>query len=76
MEKQLTPEELSEIQNLQEQIQEITLQLGSIEIKKIQLKNLVLSLQKKEEEIAVSLSNKYGKGSLDISTGKLTIVED
>ena len=76
MEKQLTPEELSEIQNLQEQIQEITLQLGSIEIKKIQLKNLVSSLQKKEEEIAVSLSNKYGKGSLDISTGKLTIVED
>lgn len=76
MEKQLTPEELKEIQDLQEQIQEITLQLGSIELKKIQLKNLILSLQKKEEEIAVSLSNKYGKGSLDITTGKLTIVED
>ena len=38
-EKQLTPEELQQVKNLQNQVQEITTQLGTIEVRKIQLKN-------------------------------------
>lgn len=73
-EKQLTPEELQQVKGLQEQTQQVTMQLGSLEIKKMQLKNLISQLQQQEEQIAKTLSDKYGNGTLDIDTGKLTIV--
>ena len=76
MEKQLTPEEIQQIKNLQDQVQQVTLQLGNLELKKIQLKEIVLNLQQAEEEVAKTLSNKYGVGTLDIDTGKLTITEN
>ena len=75
MEKQLTPEEIQQIKNLQDQVQQVTLQLGTIEVKKIQLKDSILKLQQQEEQLAKSLSDKYGNGTLDIDTGKLTIAE-
>ena len=75
-EKQLTPEELQQVKNLQDQVQQITLQLGTIEVKKIQLKDSILKLQQQEEQIAKTLSDKYGIGTLDIDTGKITVVEN
>ena len=75
-EKQLTQEELQQIKDLQDQVQQVTLQLGNLELKKIQLKEIVLTLQQAEEEVAKTLSNKYGVGTLDIDTGKLTITEN
>ena len=74
-EKQLTQEELQQIKDLQDQVQQVTLQLGNLELKKIQLKEIVLNIKQAEEEVAKTLSNKYGNGSLDIDTGKLTIAE-
>ena len=74
-EKQLTPEELQQVKNLQNQVQEITTQLGTIEVRKIQLKNIILKLQQQEEQLAKTLSDKYGNGSLDMDTGKLTVAE-
>ena len=74
-EKQLTPEELQQVKDLQNQVQEITTQLGTIEVRKIQLKNVISNLQQEEEKLAKTLSSKYGNGSLDIDTGKLTIAE-
>ena len=75
-EKQLTPEELQQVKNLQDQVQQATLQLGNLEIKKIQLKESILKLQQTEEQLAKSLSNKYGVGTLDIDTGKITPIEN
>ena len=75
-EKQLTPEELQQVKTLREQTQQVTLRLGALEIKKMQLKNQVRSLQQQEEQIAKTLSDKYGIGTLDIDTGKLTITEN
>jgi len=75
MEKQLAPEEIKQIKTLQEQIQEVTLQLGALEVRKINLKDLVIDLRKQEEKIAQTLSDKYGTGTLDINTGKITISE-
>ena len=75
-EKQLTSEELQQVKTLREQTQQVTLQLGALEIKKMQLKNQVRSLQQQEEQIAKTLSDKYGIGTLDIDTGKLTITEN
>lgn len=74
-EKQLTPEELQQVKSLQEQSQQVTIQLGTLEIKKMQLKDQIKNLQQQEEQLAKSLSDKYGNGTLDIDTGKLTIAE-
>mgnify|MGYP006087592877 CR=1 FL=1 len=47
MEKQLTSEELNQVKNLQEQTQQVTMQLGAVEIKKMQLKDLIQNLLKR-----------------------------
>ena len=75
-EKQLTSEELQQVKTLREQTQQVTLRLGALEIKKMQLKNQVRSLQQQEEQIAKTLSDKYGIGTLDIDTGKISVTED
>ena len=41
----------------------------------MQLKDQIKNLQQQEEQLAKSLSDKYGNGTLDIDTGKLTIAE-
>ena len=76
MEKQLTQEELQQVKDLQDQVQQATLQLGNVEVRKIQLKETILKLQQAEEQLAKTLSDKYGVGTLDIDTGKVTVVED
>ena len=43
---------------------------------KIQLKETILNLQQAEEQLAKTLSDKYGVGTLDIDTGKITVVEN
>ena len=75
-EKQLTQEELQQIKDLQDQVQQVTLQLGTLEVKKIQLKETILNLQQAEEQLAKTLSDKYGVGTLDIDTGKITVLEE
>ena len=76
MEKQLTPEEIQQIKNLQDQVQQVTLQLGAVEVKKIELKEIILGYKKAEENLAKQLSDKYGVGTLDIDTGKITVLEE
>ena len=73
--KIITPEELQQVKSLQEESQQVTIQLGTLEIKKMQLKDQIKNLQQQEEQLAKSLSDKYGNGTLDIDTGKLTIAE-
>tara|TARA_R100000773_G_C4129575_1_gene61063 strand:+ start:101 stop:394 length:294 start_codon:yes stop_codon:yes gene_type:complete len=69
-------EELNEIKNLRSELNQITFQLGQLEINKIRILNTkdllkkdLVNLEKKESEIAKKLTNKYGKGSIDIETG-------
>ena len=69
-------EELKEIKDLRLSLDTITFQLGRISIEKIKLeetknllKNQLKDLEKKEASIAKKLTNKYGKGSIDIETG-------
>ena len=76
MEKQLTQEELQQVKDLQDQVQQATLQLGNVEVRKIQLKETILKLQQAEEQLAKTLSDKYGVGTLDIDTGKITVLEE
>ena len=79
-----TEEELKSLQDLQGTYQQITLAMGQISLSKIQLENREQSVlntlnevREKENELAKELTEKYGKGSLNIETGEFTpIVEE
>ena len=80
--KNFSPEEIKEVTELQEQFNKITFQFGQLKIGKISLekqelyiKKLYSSLETKEKELAKKFTTKYGKGSLDIETGKFIPVE-
>ena len=82
-EKQLTPEELETLQTLQTKTNQITLQFGQLYLSKnrlneqeVQLKEILKDLEQEETTLAKSLSDKYGNGTLDLDTGKITIVEE
>ena len=77
-------EELKSLQDLQGTYQQITLAMGQISLSKIQLENREQSVlntlgevREKENELAKELTEKYGKGSLNIETGEFTpVVEE
>ena len=79
-----TEEELRSLQDLQGTYQQITLAMGQISLSKIQLENREQSVlntlgevREKENELAKELTEKYGKGSLNIETGEFTpVVEE
>jgi len=75
----LTQEELQNLQEHLNQSQTLTLELGEIELIKLQLENRyevakkhLLELTKKEQEMNEVITNKYGKISLDYKTGEYT----
>jgi|TARA_R110000823_G_scaffold176653_1_gene309170 hypothetical protein len=80
--KNFTPEELQELKKLQENLNTLSFQFGQLQISKIKLqeqedflKNQLLSLNKEETEIAKRLTDKYGKGNLDLETGEFAPIE-
>ena len=78
-----TEEELKSLQDLQGTYQQITLAMGQISLSKIQLENREKSVlntlgevREKENELAKELTEKYGKGSLNIETGEFTPITE
>ena len=78
-----TEEELKSLQDLQGTYQQITLAMGQISLSKIQLENREKSVlntlgevREKENELAKELTEKYGKGSLNIETGEFTPIAE
>ena len=77
-----TEEELKSLQELQKQMDKLTISFGQISVQKEiltsqenMLKNSLAQLKTKEAETAKALSDKYGKGTLDIESGEFTAVE-
>ena len=75
--KKFTPEELKDIQTLQNKINALSFQFGQLQISKIKLqdqedflKTQLSSLDKEESDMAKKLTDKYGKGNLDLETGE------
>ena len=73
----LTQEEIQQLSEIQQQNQSLALELGNLEITKIQIENrydeLVEfhnQLKSKEQELGKSLSDKYGNGSIDLEKGE------
>ena len=79
-----TEEELQSLQNLQSTYNQITLTMGQISLSKIQLENreqsvlnTLAEVREQENTLAKELTEKYGKGSLNIETGEFTpVVEE
>jgi hypothetical protein len=84
--KKLTQEEIDTVQGLQKQFQDVTYQIGQLEVKKLLLQkdidqinneiqlvhSTLISLQQKDKEIAESLTEKYGNGYINIETGEIS----
>jgi hypothetical protein len=84
--KKLTPEELQQIKDLQQQYNKFVFELGSVEA---QLQNVIATkelieteksnvlvdikkLGEREKELVNGLQAKYGTGNIDIETGEIT----
>ena len=75
-------QELNELKNLRDKIDEMSFQFGQLSIQKIKLeeqednlKNQLKNLEKEETTIAKKLTDKYGKGSIDLETGTFIPLE-
>ena len=80
--KKFTQEELDSLKNFQIRLEQVVSQLGRVHLSKIKLneqedllKAEIKNNEKEEHELAKTLSDKYGKGSLDIETGTFTPIE-
>ncbi len=80
--KKFTQEELDSLKNFQIRLEQVVSQLGRVHLSKIKLneqedllKAEIKNIEKEEQELAKTLSDKYGKGSLDIETGTFTPIE-
>jgi L-lysine 2,3-aminomutase len=72
-------EELNQLKELRSELSKLTAQIGQLYINKIKieeveksLKKQLIHLEKKEADIAKTLSDKYGKGSIDLVSGTFT----
>lgn len=84
--KQLTPEELQQIQDLQKQYNQFVFDLGNIEAQlqnvykaetdlKAEKANIVEDIAKlgeREKQLVESLQSKYGNGNINPQTGEIT----
>ena len=77
--KKFTQEEINSLKSFQLRMEQVVNQLGRVHLSKIKLdeqenllKNEIKNIEKAEQELAQTLTNKYGKGSLDIETGTFT----
>ena len=80
--QKFTKEELKQLDNLQTEINRLTARFGSLQIAKIKLEKEEFFLKSQldisltnEKETATKLTEKYGKGSLNIETGEFTPIK-
>lgn len=75
--QKLTQEELQSIADLQQKNNAVVSELGQIELARMSVsarranaENFLAELRKSEEELASSLSEKYGAGTIDLQNGE------
>ena len=80
--QKFTEEELTTLRTIQSKSQNTTIQFGQLYLNKLRLeeqetilKNHVKEIEQEESQVAKQLSDKYGKGSIDIETGEFTPTE-
>ena len=80
--QKFTEEELKSLTELQVKSQNATLQFGQLYLSKLRLeeqettlKNQLKQLEQEEAKAAQTLTEKYGKGTIDIESGEFTPTE-
>ena len=80
--QKFTEEELTTLKTIQSKSQEATLKCGQLYLSKLRLEaqekflqNQIQELEQQEATIAKQLSDKYGKGTIDIESGEFTPTE-
>lgn len=80
--KFITKEELQQLQSIQDSNNQIILELGKIELEKInlqerkyQVKQYLENIQDESQTLSQFLEQKYGKCSIDINTGQITPIQ-
>ena len=75
--KQFTQEEVNSLQEIQKEMDQIIIKFGQISINKealksqeVVLREQLTQLKVKEQNLAKTLSDKYGKGTFDLETNK------
>lgn len=82
MDQQITQEELAQIQAIQQDRNKLIYQLGLIQIEKAKLKQskaqihqYLEDLDQDSQTLSQFLEDKYGKCSIDMSTGQITQIQ-
>lgn len=83
MEKQIvTSEELQTLRNLQQKRDKLTIDFGYIEfqiqeleLQKESLIEFLSQLKQEETQVGQEISTKYGKGSVDLNNGEITVID-
>lgn len=77
--KKLTEEEIQDLRDLQQQNANLTQELGSIEVARLNLKlqrekveEAFNEIRIKEQDLSKKLFDTYGNGSLDLEKGEFT----
>jgi len=77
-----TEDELTSLKTIQSKSQEATLKCGQLYLSKLRLeeqeitlKNQLKQLEQEEAKAAQTLTEKYGKGTIDIESGEFTPTE-
>ena len=80
--QKFTQEEINSLKGFQTRLDNIITQFGKINLSRIKLdeqenllKDEVKKIENEERELRQKLSDKYGRGSLDIETGTFTPAE-
>ena len=78
-----TEEELTKLKELQNQNDQLIIAFGQLNMQRhildgniLQLKSSLEEMKTKETEVVLKLSEKYGKGTLDIESGEFSPSED
>jgi len=71
--KVLTPEELQSLRNIERKQSDLIFKLGQLEYQRVILKNDVQFLENENLRLGKLLTEKYGKGKINLETGEITI---
>ena len=81
--KKLTEQELAEIKTIRDNTYSAAVELGQIELTRLELNKkraaieaFLLTVSEKEIALAKQLEEAYGKGSINLETGEITVEEE
>jgi len=70
--KKVTKEELKEVSEVTNRVNNVTQEIGSMEVTKLEYVELLKKARSEQVEIKKALEKKYGSVNINISTGEIS----